>query len=88
MQRGQLDYFASVTAYGAVCFLRSVHNENNILCLFIMSKSHLAPHDEVLIPRLELKAAVLTVKLDTAVEKELRLDLRPSIFKTDSSIVL
>jgi len=71
MQQCQLQCFAhaSITAYGAVCFLRSVDNENNIFCSFIMSKSHLAPQDEVSVPRLELMAAVLAVKLDTAVKK-------------------
>ena len=50
--------------------------------------SHLAPQDEVSIPKLELMVAVLAVKLDMTVKEELRLDLRPSIFWTKSSIVL
>jgi len=63
MQRCQLHYFAdaSITVYGVVCFLRSVDNENNVFCSFIMSKSHLATQDEVSVPRLELMAAVLAV---------------------------
>jgi len=48
------------------------------------SKADLDPQDEVLLPRLELTAAVLTVKLDMTV-KELQLDLSPSVFWTDSS---
>jgi len=68
MERCQLNYFAdaSITAYCVVCFLRSLDNENNILCSFIMPKSQLAPQDEV-----------SPVKLDITVKKEL--DLRPSI---------
>jgi len=90
MQRCQFHYFAdvSITAYGVVCFLHSVDNKNNIVCSFIMSKSHLAPLDKVSVSSLELMAAVLAIKLEMMVKKELRLDLRPSIFWTDSSIVL
>ena len=90
MQRCQLHYFAdtSITAYGIVCFLRSVDNKNNIFSSFIMSKSHLAPQGEVSVPRLELMAAVLAVILDMTVKKELRLDLQPSIFWIDFSTVL
>jgi len=53
-----------------------------------MSKSDLALQDEVSVPRLELMAAVLAVKLDMTVKKELKLDLLPSLFWTDSSMVL
>jgi len=90
MPRCQLHYFAeaSISAYGVVCFLRSVDNETNIFCSFIMSKTHLDPQDEVSVPRLEFMSAVLAVKLDMTVKNELRLDLQPSIFWTDSSIVL
>ncbi len=53
-----------------------------------MAKSHLAPKDEVSIPRLELMAAVLAVKLDERVKKELNIEVQRSFFWSDSSIVL
>jgi len=70
MQRCQFHYFAdvSITAYGVVCFLHSVDNKNNIVCSFIMSKSHLAPLDEVSVSSLELMAAVLAIKLEMMVK--------------------
>ena len=89
-QKFQLHYFvdASKEAYGAVCYLRIVSVNDKVICRLLMSKSYLAPKDETSIPRLELLAAVTAVKMDMLLSTELNLNLRPSIFWTDSSIVL
>ena len=56
--------------------------------LTIMAKSRLAPIKAMTIPRLELAAAALAVKMDGALQRELDLKLEKSVFWTDSTIVL
>ncbi|XP_046556878.1 uncharacterized protein LOC124266109 [Haliotis rubra] len=53
-----------------------------------MSKSRLAPIKSVTIPRLELCAAVLAIRLDEALRRELRIKIERTVFWTDSMIVL
>ena len=90
IQKCQLHYFvdASKEAFGSVCYLRTVNLNDEVTCSFVMSKSYLAPKDETSIPRLELLAAVTAVKMDMMISTELQMTLSPSIFWTDSSIVL
>lgn len=47
-----------------------------------------APLKPVSIPRLELTAAVLAIRVDKMVKTELQLDLQDSCFWTDSNTVL
>ena len=54
---------ASEEGYGQVSYLRLVDTENKIHCVFVMGKSCVAPLKFVSIPRLELIAATLTVKM-------------------------
>ncbi|XP_078486499.1 uncharacterized protein LOC144744978 [Ciona intestinalis] len=53
-----------------------------------MGKSRLNPQDDVSIPRLELMAAVMAVKMDQVLRRELGLERYPSMFWSDSSVVL
>ena len=53
-----------------------------------MAKSHLAPLKTLTIPHLELQAATLATRQDALLRQELDIDLEPSQFWTDSSIVL
>ena len=89
-QKHQLHYFmdASKVAYGAVCYLQTIDLLNNVTCMLLTSKSYLSPKPEMSIPRLELLAAVVAVKMNQMLRKELCVELVPSIFWTDSSIVL
>ena len=79
---------ASERAYGAVSYLRSVNERGEIHCTFLLAKSRLAPIRTLTIPRLELSAAVLAVQMNAKLTRELQLDLGPSVFYTDSTIVL
>ena len=79
---------ASKQAFGTTCYLRVLENDGTIRCTLLMSKSRLAPKSEESVPRLELMAAVKTVKIKIALKNELGLTLRPSIFWSDSAIVL
>ncbi|XP_014665125.1 PREDICTED: uncharacterized protein LOC106807328 [Priapulus caudatus] len=86
----QLHHFsdASEKGFGAVTYLRMVDASDRIHCCLVMAKSRLAPIKPTTIPRLELSAAVVAVKLDQACRKHLEYTLSESVFWTDSTIVL
>ena len=62
---------ASFVGYGSVAYLRLCDNENRIHCSFLMGKARLAPIKAVTIPRLELTAATVSVRLGEILKKEL-----------------
>ena len=78
---------ASSFAYGAVVYLRTLLQDGSYQVSFVIGKSRLAPMKTVTIPRLELTAAVLAVKLLCMVQRELRIETESFLY-TDSSIVL
>jgi len=53
-----------------------------------LGKSRLAPIRQMTIPRLELSAAVIAVRMDRMLSRELSLEIQDSVFWTDSMIVL
>ena len=79
---------ASETGYGTVSYLRTVHENGEINAAFLFAKSRLAPLKRITIPRLELTAATLAVKIDTMLKEELEINLQKSVFWTDSTSVL
>ena len=86
----ELQHFvdASEVTYGVVSYLRVVTTDGRVNCTLVMAKSRLAPIKKLTVPRLELQAATLAARQNTLLRKELGLDLRPSTFWTDSTIVL
>ena len=86
----QLHHFsdASEVGYGAVTYLRSVNKNGDVSCSFVLAKSRLTPLKRVTIPRLELAAATVAVKLDSMLVRELDMKLGESVFWTDSTAVL
>ena len=86
----QLHHFsdASQDAYGTASYLRILNEEGNVHCSFLLGKSRLAPIKRMTIPRLELSAAVIAVKMDSLLHRELGLEIDESVFWTDSMIVL
>jgi hypothetical protein len=86
----QLHHFsdASEYAYGTVTYLLLENKQGVKHCSFVMGKSRVAPLKQVTIPRLELTAAVVAVKMDKMLSQELQLPPQPSTFWTDSTIVL
>jgi len=86
----QLHHFAdaSCAAYGAVTYLRVKGPSGKATCSLLMARSRLAPVKTVTLPRLELMAATLAVKIDQLMQRELDLPLTQSVFWSDSTIVL
>ncbi|KAK7877121.1 hypothetical protein WMY93_032173 [Mugilogobius chulae] len=57
-------------------------------CAFVMGKARVAPLKPVTIPRMELTAAVVASRMDKLCKKELQMELKDSVFWTDSTSVL
>ncbi|XP_030609336.1 uncharacterized protein LOC115796980 [Archocentrus centrarchus] len=79
---------ACENGYGTVSYLRLQDDSEQIHLSFILGKARVAPLKKVTIPRLELTAAVLAVRIDRLLKAELQLKLENSTFWTDSTPVL
>ena len=86
----QLHHFsdASEIGYGAVSYLRIVDDKGAPHCSFVLGKSRVTPLKVVSIPRLELAAAVVAVKLNCLIRNELEYPIHDTIYWTDSTVVL
>ena len=86
----QLHIFSdgSRVGYGAVAYLRLVDVFDRIHCSFVMGKARLAPIHEITIPRLELTAAVISVKLSGIIREEFEIEVDRVNYWTDSTTVL
>ena len=87
----QLHHFsdASEIGFGSVSYLRLVDSRGRIHCTILQGKSRLMPLKQVTVPRLELLAATVSVRLDKVLKRELELPLTDaSTFWTDSTSVL
>lgn len=86
----QLHHFsdASENGYGTVSYLRLQSEDEKIHLAFVLGKARVAPLKNVTIPRMELTAAVLAVRVDRLLKAELQLELENSLFWTDSTTVL
>ena len=79
---------ASQVAYGAVSYLRPVNSWHKVHCPFVMGKSCLSPLKPMTILRMELSAAVLSMRLDRIIRQEVELPINNSFYWTDSTCVL
>ena len=77
----------SLQAYGTASFLR-IQSGDDVRIVLVTAKSRVAPIKAMTIPRLEMAAAVLAVKQDILLRRELRLKLSSSCFWSDSQVVL
>ena len=86
----QLHHFsdASEVGYGAASYLRLVNDQGRIHCGLIMAKSRVAPLKTITVPRMELTAAVVSVKLHKFITEQLDLLINKTVFWTDSTLVL
>ena len=86
----QLHYFsdASEEGYGVVSYLRIIASQGNIACSILLGKARVPPLKTVTMPRLELTAATVAVKIHKQIKEELTLPIHEVAFWTDSTIVL
>lgn len=90
IKTAQLHHFsdASNDGYGTVSYLLLTNEKDQKLTSFMIGKSRVAPLKLITIPRMELTAAVIAVKMDKMLQCELQLQLSESRFWTDSVTVL
>ncbi|XP_071088902.1 uncharacterized protein [Haliotis cracherodii] len=86
----QIHHFsdASETGYGTVSYLRQVSSTGQIHCAFLISKSRVAPLKQITIPRMELSAATLAIRVDSMLKRELEMPIDQTYFWSDSMSVL
>ena len=88
--RIELHHFsdASQTGYGQCSYLRFIAPNGKIHCSLVMAKSRVTPTKVTTIPRLELSAAVTSVRIASLIKRELELPIADEVFWTDSKVVL
>ncbi|XP_041357495.1 uncharacterized protein LOC121374456 [Gigantopelta aegis] len=79
---------ASDCGYGVVAYLRLMNVDNDVHCALIMAKSRVAPLKKITIPRMELTAATVGVRLCKVITDELQYNIDETFFWTDSMSVL
>ena len=79
---------ASTQGYGQCSYLRLTNGKGCIHCSFVMGKARVAPLKPVTVPRLELTAAVVSVKTSAQLQQQLDYEGIEEVFWTDSKVVL
>ena len=88
--RVELHHFfdASIMGYGQCSYLRLMNQNGDVHCSLVFAKARVAPTKIVTIPRLELTAAVVSVKVSSMLKAELEYQNIQEFFWTDSQVVL
>lgn len=86
----ELHHFSdtSTQGYGQCSYLRLTSKKGYIHCSFVIGKARVAPLKPVTVPRLELTAAVVSVKTSASLQLELDYEGVEEVFWTDSKVVL
>lgn len=79
---------ASTNGYGQCSYLKVRNDKGDIHCSLVMAKSRVSPIKVTTIPRLELTAAVVSVKTSNLLKEELDYSNIEEFFWTDSKVVL
>ncbi|XP_038055961.1 uncharacterized protein LOC119727951 [Patiria miniata] len=79
---------ASTTGYAQCSYLRLTDDQRRVHCSLIMGKCRVCPLKPVSVPRLELTAAVVSVRVSALLQKELEYENVYEVFWTDSRVVL
>lgn len=79
---------ASSTGYGQCSYVRLVNAQQQVHCSLVIGKSRVVPLKSITIPRLELTAALTSVKISTLLHNELDYANVVDYFWTDSNVVL
>ena len=85
-----LHYFSDAceTGYSMSAYIRLVNAEGVVHCSLLLGKSRVAPLKFISIPRLELTAATLFVKISRMIREEIDVHINDEIFWTGSQVVL
>ncbi|KAL7871964.1 hypothetical protein SRHO_G00069470 [Serrasalmus rhombeus] len=79
---------ASESGYGTASYILLTSKDGKKCCTLLMCKSRVAPLKKVTVPRMELTAAIIAVKVDKLLRQEMEITLQESVFWTDSLTVL
>ncbi|XP_070549375.1 uncharacterized protein [Ptychodera flava] len=79
---------ASEKGYGTVTYLRITNAQGQVHCCLVMGKSRVSPLKKTTIPRMELTAAALAVRINRRLQQELDYPIDETFFWTDSMSVL
>ena len=79
---------ASTVGYGQASYLCLENTEGRVHCSLVMGKSSVAPAKLVTVPRLELTATSLSVKVGYMLQSELSFKELSEVYWTDSEEVL
>jgi len=79
---------ASDVGYGEASYIRLENSKGQVTCSLLMGKSRVAPLKQTTIPRLELTAATVAVKVGSLLKTELELCNVDEFYWTDSTVVL
>ena len=79
---------ASSTGYDQVSYLRMENERGDVHCAFLIGKARVAPVKTMTIPRLELTAATVSVRVVEMIARELDEPVNSRHFWTDSTTVL
>ena len=79
---------ASEEGYGQCSYLRLIDEFGTIHCSLLIGKSRVSPIKYVSIPRLELTAATLSIKMSKLIRKELDIKNYEETYWTDSKVIL
>ena len=74
--------------YGQCSYLRAIAKDGRIIVKFVIGKSRVVPKEEPTTPRIELTAALTSVRVASAITREIDLPIQKSVFWTDSKVVL
>ena len=90
VRSAQLHHFsdASTNGYGQCSYIRLENDKGKIHCSLVLGKARVAPLKMVTIPRLELTAAVVSVRVSEMLRQELQYEGMQEIFWKDSKVVL
>ena len=86
----RLHHFADACAYtyGQASYFHIVDETGRIHCCLVIGKSRVAPLKYITMPRMELVAATLSVKISALLKRELQMNCDKEIFWTDSEVTL
>jgi hypothetical protein len=86
----ELHYFsdASDDGYGQCTYLRLIDVDGNVQTSLVIAKSRVTPLKLMTIPRLELNAACVSVRIAEVLRRELKYEDIEEYFWTDSKVVL